>query len=85
VDAGGGEIALHNAVYKRFLRMDGERVDGFGGIMNVEKLPSGWANERFTLVDAGKGKFAFHNSKHNRFIRMTGESVDAKGGVRDVR
>jgi hypothetical protein len=86
IDVGGGHIALHSPVHKRFVRVThhGE-VDGHGGVREASAgLPSDWACERFTLVDAGNGKYAFHNTQYNRFIRLYGGRVDTGGGVRNV-
>ena len=82
VDAGFGKVALHCPVFNRFIRIDGESVDGFGGKRDANNLHV--ENERFTIVDAGNGKFAFHNALHNRFIRICFGRVDTLGGPKDV-
>ena len=85
VDAGNGEVALHNALHNRFIRVWEGAVEAHGGPMDADKLPGGWESERFTIVDAGNGKWALHNAHHYRFIRMHGaqKEVDAGGGPRD--
>jgi hypothetical protein len=84
VDAGDGKVALHCAFHNRFIKIDGDDVNGFGGPKGSDDLPADWASERFSLVDAGNGKYAFHNFHHNRFMRLVNLSVDAKGGRKDM-
>lgn len=72
VDAGNGEIGLHNRVLNRFLRAtDKETLDG-SEPCDAHSLPPQWQWERWTVVDAGNGKVAFHNAEHNRFLRLNG-------------
>ncbi|MFN9957455.1 MAG: fascin domain-containing protein, partial [bacterium] len=84
IDAGGGEVAFHNRFHNRFLRLNGDSVDGYGGPRNATDLPADWLAERFRIIDAGNGKFALHNASHNRFIRVCGGMVDARGGPMNV-
>ena len=51
VDCGDGQIALHSPCHNRFLRMVGDgTVDGNAGIVDYDKLPSDWAQERLKVV-----------------------------------
>ena len=76
VDAGNGQVAFHNSIHNRYLKMNGDRML-VSPPQAPDTLPSNWGSERFTVIPAGDGKFVFHNSGHNRMIRMTGDKVDA--------
>ncbi len=49
VDAGNGEIALHNEVHNRFVRMNGHKLDT-SPVKGAHELPAGWSWERFKAV-----------------------------------
>ncbi|CAE7474225.1 unnamed protein product [Symbiodinium natans] len=68
VDAGYGQVALHNAASNRFIKMGGDMIRS--PTKNVNDLPGGWGAERFTVVDAGGGRVALHHAVHNRFVSM---------------
>ncbi|CAE7256573.1 unnamed protein product [Symbiodinium sp. CCMP2592] len=70
IDAGNGQVAFHNSLHNRYLKMDGERML-VSSPMAPDAYPSDWSWERFTVLPAGNGEFMFHNSVHNRVIRMT--------------
>ncbi|KAG1658456.1 hypothetical protein FOA52_005620 [Chlamydomonas sp. UWO 241] len=80
----GNVVALHSTCHRRFLRLDGEHVDGHGGHRDADDLPDDWNLERFTVVDAGPGQIALHSASHNRFVRIIVDRVDARGGVRNA-
>ena len=50
VDAGNEQIALHNRLHNRFVRLIGDSVDAKGGVKDVDQLPARWDCERFTVV-----------------------------------
>jgi len=53
VDAGDGNIALHNAGYNRYIRMkNGEDMDA-SDVKDIDKLPADWSWERFQVLDLG--------------------------------
>ena len=76
IDAGNGQVAFHNSVHNRYLKMAGDRML-VSSPMAADAYPSGWTWERFTVLPAGGGTFMLHNSAHNRMIRMTTDKVDA--------
>jgi len=76
IDAGNGQVAFHNSIHNRYLKMDGDRML-VSSPRAPDRFPSDWTSERFTVLYDGKGKFMFHNSKHNRMISMTHEKVYA--------
>eukprot|EP00439_Symbiodinium_sp_Y106_P046750 s1930_g5.t6 len=69
VDAGYGQVALHNHVSNRFMKMGGHDMIR-SPQKNWDQLPVGWTSEKFTVVDAGGGKVALHHAEHNRFVSM---------------
>ncbi|CAE7935788.1 unnamed protein product [Symbiodinium necroappetens] len=79
VDAGNGQVAFHNSMHNRFMKMTWDKKMVVSKAKTVDALPSTWTAERFTVVPAGKGEFVFHNSLRNRMIRMTKSEVDASG------
>ncbi|CAE7037123.1 unnamed protein product [Symbiodinium sp. CCMP2592] len=81
VDAGNGEIALHNTFHNRFVRMSSTGMDtsGFGA---ADELPADSIWERFTVVDVGDGSIALHSGVHNRFISL---SDDGRVGVSETK
>ena len=84
--APGDVIALFSPSRMRFLRMQGEAVEGHGE-RGVEELAAGWSGqdaELFTVVDASEGEFALHSKCCNRFVRLLGGDVDARGGVKSA-
>jgi surface protein len=75
VDAGRGQIALHNTNTNRFCRMSGSDMDS-GNPTDVDKLNPKWAYEPFTVVaDGGIGEVALYNTYHKRFWRMAGNDM----------
>ncbi|CAE7688505.1 unnamed protein product, partial [Symbiodinium pilosum] len=50
VDAGYGQIALHNAASNRFIKMGSDMIRS--PTKNWNELPGGWSAERFTVIDA---------------------------------
>ncbi|CAE7614462.1 unnamed protein product [Symbiodinium sp. CCMP2592] len=68
----GSTIALYNAKWRRYLRMNDEADMDGSSTKDFDEFPSGWEWERFTVVDAGNGQIALHSSKHNRFVKMGG-------------
>ncbi|CAE7466220.1 unnamed protein product, partial [Symbiodinium necroappetens] len=72
VDAGFGQVALHNARNNRFIKMAHDMIRS--PTRNWNQLPGGWGSERFTVVDAGHShgaqKVALHNPHYNRFVSM---------------
>jgi hypothetical protein len=91
VDGGNGLICLYNIHHKKFLRIQGDKVDTSSVRRDANDLPhsSRWPAERFQLVyHPGRDRgdpfgFAFHNPHYNRFIRLCNKEVDAKGGPKD--
>ncbi|CAE7564912.1 unnamed protein product [Symbiodinium sp. CCMP2592] len=79
VDAGNGQVAFHNSMHNRFMKMTWDKKMVVSKPKTVDALPGTWTAERFTVVPAGDGQFVFHNSLRNRMIRMTGSEVDASG------
>ncbi|CAE7808244.1 unnamed protein product, partial [Symbiodinium sp. CCMP2456] len=70
VDAGYGQVALHQAASNRFVKMSHHDMIR-SPHRNWNQLPGGWDSERFTVVDAhGHGRVALHNPWKNRFIKM---------------
>jgi len=84
VAAGNGEFAFHNALANRFLRLEGDKVNGGAEVRNAHALPTDWHSQRFVVVDAGGGRIALHNRAHNQFVRLCGGEIDAKGGPKAV-
>ncbi|CAE7238427.1 unnamed protein product [Symbiodinium sp. CCMP2456] len=78
IDAGNGQVAFHNSIHNRYLKMNGDRMQ-VSPPKAPDAFPSDWPWERFSVLPAGHGQFMFHNSAHNRAIRMTGDKVDASG------
>ena len=76
IDAGNGQVAFHNSLHNRYLKMDGPRML-VSSPMAPDAYPSGWTWERFTVIPAGHGQFVFHNSAHNRMVRMTTDKADS--------
>ena len=76
IDAGNGQVAFHNSLHNRYLKMDEHRML-VSSPMPPDAYPSGWTYERFSVIPAGHGNFVFHNSAHNRMLRMTNDKVDA--------
>ncbi|CAE7751695.1 unnamed protein product [Symbiodinium sp. CCMP2456] len=74
VDAGNGEIALHNTLHNRFVRMNQAAAD----------LPAEWSWERFTVVYAGNGTIALHNRAHNRFVAVSDQGVAFRSITKDA-
>merc|ERR1719428_2214905 len=74
VNAGNGQIALHNRVHNRFVKMTQKGRVMASPYRSASKLPRGWAWERFTVVKAGNGQVALFNNAHKRFIRMTNKA-----------
>ncbi|CAE7423107.1 unnamed protein product, partial [Symbiodinium sp. CCMP2456] len=64
VDAGYGQVALHNHVSNRFMKMGGHDMIR-SPTKDWNKLPTGWNAEKFTVVDAGGGKVALHHAQNN--------------------
>ncbi|CAE7886089.1 unnamed protein product [Symbiodinium microadriaticum] len=59
VDAGNGQIALHNAHHNRFLKSFGS---GLSPHKNWNELPHNWGGEKWNVVDAGNGQIALQGS-----------------------
>ncbi|CAE7868826.1 unnamed protein product, partial [Symbiodinium necroappetens] len=59
VDAGNGQIALHNALHNRFLKSFGSGVSPH---KNWNELPHNWGGEKWNVVDAGNGQIALQGS-----------------------
>jgi hypothetical protein len=78
VDAGDGQVALYNIWHQRFLRVNGDDVDGLGG--PVGQLDPSWVLEKFSPVLHPSGAVALYCGAAQRFVRIMGESVDARGG-----
>ncbi|CAE7242733.1 unnamed protein product [Symbiodinium sp. CCMP2592] len=76
VDAGNGQVAFHNSLHNRFLKMNGDRMQS-SAPQAPDALPAGWSWERFTVLPAGHGQFMLHNSVHNRVVQMTNDNVAA--------
>ncbi|CAE7263886.1 proS, partial [Symbiodinium sp. CCMP2592] len=79
VDAGKGEIALHNTKWNGFVKMWNDppsphyphhsKVSVTPGI-KAEDLPDHFAWERFQVIPLGHNEVALHNAEHNRFLSM---------------
>ncbi|CAE7248694.1 unnamed protein product [Symbiodinium sp. KB8] len=69
VDVGNGEIALHNTLSNRFVKMEGLEMM-VSSIKDVEDFPAGWNLERFRVVDAGDGMVALYHPVNHRFVTM---------------
>ena len=79
VDAGNGQIALHNRSHNRFLRgTDTGDVDG-SSPCDAFALPREWAWERWSVVDAGNGQIALYNRALGKFLRIK-DNIDADLG-----
>lgn len=76
VDAGRGDIALHNTHQNRFVMMtnDATPVITHSKLWNEYELPIGQLGERFKVVDGGNNEVAFHNARANRFLRMNNQA-----------
>ncbi|CAE7801647.1 unnamed protein product, partial [Symbiodinium sp. CCMP2456] len=66
VDAGNGQIALHNALHNKFLKSHGS---GVSPTKNVNELPHDWGAEKWKVVDAGNGQIALQGSS-KRFLTV---------------
>ncbi|CAE7019266.1 unnamed protein product [Symbiodinium sp. KB8] len=84
VDAGYGQIALHNEHFIRFVSLQPAPetvVNVKATATAVQKfandLPTSWTAERFAVVPAGDGQIALHNTKANRFLRMSPDDIDS--------
>jgi len=84
VDAGYGQIALHNEHFVRFVSLQPapETVINAKATATAEEkfandLPTSWTAERFAVVPAGDGLIALHNTKANRFLRMGPHTIDS--------
>ena len=83
VDGQNGQVALHNAAWNRFVKMNGTDMLA-SPEMPAADLPVDRTDERFVIVPAGNGEIALHNTAHNSFIRMTSGfngGVDSAGPV----
>ncbi|CAE7804809.1 unnamed protein product [Symbiodinium sp. CCMP2456] len=69
VDAGNGEIGLHNTLSNRFVKMEGLEMM-VSSIKDVDDFPAGWNLERFRVVDAGNGMVALYHPVNRRFVTM---------------
>ncbi|CAE7340122.1 unnamed protein product [Symbiodinium sp. CCMP2592] len=68
VDAGNGQIALHNALHNKFLKSHGS---GVSPTKNANELPHNWGAEKWTVVDAGNGQIALQGTS-KRFLKVDG-------------
>jgi len=89
VDAGGGEVALHNRIHNRFVRMNNKADMDTSSTKAIKDLPSAtqWPWERFQVVNAKGGEIALHSKTHNRFIRMNNKAamdVSSTKAVKDL-
>ncbi|CAE7746647.1 unnamed protein product [Symbiodinium sp. CCMP2456] len=79
VDAGNGEVALHNAHWNRFVKLwhgDGINSDvSASDPKNASDLPANWLWERFQVVPTEDGVIALHNAEHNRFLTMNTQGI----------
>ncbi len=76
VDAGNGELALHNAKWNRFVRMNSDGDMDSSGHKAASALPPAhqWTHERFTVLSK-HGKIALHNAYWNRYMRMLSDGT----------
>ena len=81
VDAGNGQIALHNALHNRYVKMGPNGDMTVSPVRNLhDPFPHDWFSERFTVLSAHDifdGVIGLHNSAHGRMLRMTALTVDA--------
>ncbi|CAE7388839.1 unnamed protein product, partial [Symbiodinium microadriaticum] len=83
VDAGNGEIALHNTFHNRFVRMNQEGMDASDLKAAADLLPE-WSWERFTVVYGGNGTIALHSRVHNRFVAVSDQGVAFSSITKDA-
>eukprot|EP00439_Symbiodinium_sp_Y106_P072900 s810_g13.t1 len=83
VDAGNGEIALHNTWHNRFVRMNTDGMDA-SAVKAASDLPAGWSWERFTVVYGGNGTIALHSRIHNRFVEVSDLGVAFRSITKDA-
>ena len=71
VDAGNGNIALHNIEHNRFLAMDAQGFIRAGGLRDAgEPDCDASGGEHFTLVGYGDQNVALHNPHFQHFVKM---------------
>ncbi|OLQ12213.1 hypothetical protein AK812_SmicGene3906 [Symbiodinium microadriaticum] len=78
VDAGNGEIALHNTFHNRFVRMNQEGMDASDLKAAADLLPE-WSWERFTVVYGGNGTIALHS-----FVAVSDQGVAFSSITKDA-
>ncbi|CAJ1375123.1 unnamed protein product [Effrenium voratum] len=69
VDAGNGQIALHNTINNRFVG-----TGSVSPVRNINDLPGDWASERFTVVDVGNGEIALQGLG-KQFLQLTDQKI----------
>ncbi|CAJ1379259.1 unnamed protein product, partial [Effrenium voratum] len=82
VDAGFGQIALHNAHFNAFIHMNAHGV-WKTPVKGAGALPDSWVEARWTVVAAESGRIALHNAYHNRFIAVDSNGNTYRSGVKD--
>eukprot|EP00438_Fugacium_kawagutii_P026347 Skav235404 [mRNA] locus=scaffold487:153515:161185:- [translate_table: standard] len=79
VDAGNGNVALHNTEHNRFLAMDGQGFIRAGGLRDEEELScDASTGEHFTFVSYG-ASVALHNAHFNHFVKMDHQNLIVLG------
>ena len=79
VDAGNGNIALHNIEHNRFLAMDAQGFIRAGGLRDAGELNcDASGGEHFTLVDYAPN-VALHNPHFQHFVKMDGSALVVLG------
>ncbi|CAJ1432416.1 unnamed protein product [Effrenium voratum] len=69
VDAGNGQIALHNTIHNCFVG-----TGSVSPVRNINDLPGDWASERFTVVDVGNGEIALQGLG-KQFLQLTDQKI----------
>ena len=72
VDAGGGQIALHNSVQSRFVGLGSSCPLKF-----VDQLPGDWEHEKFDVYPAGSGEITLYNRQTGKVLRMSTTAIDS--------
>ncbi|CAE7031810.1 unnamed protein product [Symbiodinium sp. CCMP2592] len=74
IDAGNGQVALHNTAWNRFLRMSPTTVDA-SPVRSADELTADWTYERFRVVELANNEIALHSTAHNRFLSVGAGTV----------
>eukprot|EP00913_Durusdinium_trenchii_P030664 g28719.t1 len=89
VNVGKGQIAFHNKLHNRYIRMSPEGIVDNSAARDVSGIPDSWSWERWQVVEVAPylkpgSVVALHSAIHNRFLRMNDQADMDRSGTKNA-